>query len=222
MEWSQSAAAESRQLDFGPTQPPRPAGPHPSQQQVCAPVDLGPARMGIHGLWQLVEPVKRPILLETLAGRRLAIDASIWMYQFQMAMRDKKTGDPLQGSHISPSLSAHPGARAVADRGGAQWARFAGLSSCCTTALSLSSCSMETRPCSRSAPSSVASFGRAREIAADPAGTTRRNASGGRPVRPGTSQRPPSSSFRPSSAPAPRQTRSKSASSGRAQTYGRT
>ncbi|KAK4703008.1 DNA excision repair protein ERCC-5, partial [Phenoliferia sp. Uapishka_3] len=56
--------------------------------------------MGVNGLWKLVGPVARPIALETLAGRRLAIDASIWMYQFQMAMRDRKTGDPLQGAHI--------------------------------------------------------------------------------------------------------------------------
>ncbi|GAA6027996.1 hypothetical protein JCM8097_001821 [Rhodosporidiobolus ruineniae] len=56
--------------------------------------------MGVHGLWQLVSPCARPIQLETLNGKRLAIDASIWLYQFQMAMRDKKTGDTLQGAHI--------------------------------------------------------------------------------------------------------------------------
>ena len=63
--------------------------------------------MGVNGLWQLLSPVARPIALETLGGRRLAIDASIWMYQFQMAMRDRKTGDPLQGAHISTSASMH-------------------------------------------------------------------------------------------------------------------
>ncbi|GAA5858486.1 hypothetical protein JCM8547_007328 [Rhodosporidiobolus lusitaniae] len=56
--------------------------------------------MGVHGLWSLVSPCARPIQLETLGGKRLAIDASIWLYQFQMAMRDKKTGDTLQGAHI--------------------------------------------------------------------------------------------------------------------------
>ncbi|GAA5979539.1 hypothetical protein JCM11641_005427 [Rhodosporidiobolus odoratus] len=56
--------------------------------------------MGVHGLWQLVSPCARPIQLETLGGKRLAIDASIWLYQFQMAMRDRKTGDTLQGAHI--------------------------------------------------------------------------------------------------------------------------
>lgn len=56
--------------------------------------------MGVHGLWQLLSPVARPIALETMANKRLAIDASIWLYQFQMAMRDRKSGDPLQGAHI--------------------------------------------------------------------------------------------------------------------------
>ena len=62
--------------------------------------------MGVTGLWQLVGPVARPIALESLAGKRLAVDVSIWMYQFQKAMRDKKTGESLQGAHISPSQSA--------------------------------------------------------------------------------------------------------------------
>lgn len=56
--------------------------------------------MGVVGLWKLLNPVARPIALETLAGRRLAIDSSIWLYQFQLAMRDKKTGEALQGAHI--------------------------------------------------------------------------------------------------------------------------
>ncbi|GAA6000371.1 hypothetical protein JCM10207_007983 [Rhodosporidiobolus poonsookiae] len=56
--------------------------------------------MGVHGLWQLLGPCARPIQLETLSNKKLAIDASIWLYQFQMAMRDKKTGDTLAGAHI--------------------------------------------------------------------------------------------------------------------------
>ncbi|GAA5891287.1 hypothetical protein JCM6882_004646 [Rhodosporidiobolus microsporus] len=56
--------------------------------------------MGVQGLWSLVSPCRRPIQLETLGGKRLAIDASIWLYQFQMAMRDRKTGETLQGAHI--------------------------------------------------------------------------------------------------------------------------
>ncbi|TNY20861.1 hypothetical protein DMC30DRAFT_351638 [Rhodotorula diobovata] len=56
--------------------------------------------MGVQGLWKIVGPVARPITLESLEDKRLAIDASIWLYQFQMAMRDRKTGDTLHGAHI--------------------------------------------------------------------------------------------------------------------------
>lgn len=63
--------------------------------------------MGVTGLWSLLTPVARPIALETLAGRRLAIDSSIWLYQFQLAMRDKKTGEALVGAHIRMLRSSH-------------------------------------------------------------------------------------------------------------------
>ncbi|CDY70495.1 BnaAnng33860D [Brassica napus] len=35
--------------------------------------------MGVLGLWELLAPVGRRVSVETLAGKRLAIDASIWM-----------------------------------------------------------------------------------------------------------------------------------------------
>ena len=57
--------------------------------------------MGVNGLWQLLTPVARPVAVETLGNRRLAIDTSLWMYQLKMSMRDKKSGEALQNAHIS-------------------------------------------------------------------------------------------------------------------------
>jgi DNA excision repair protein ERCC-5 len=62
--------------------------------------------MGVKALWKLLAPVGRPIQyvlgthnqgrlllfflrLETMEGKVLAIDSSIWIYQFQATMRDK-------------------------------------------------------------------------------------------------------------------------------------
>lgn len=55
--------------------------------------------MGVTGLWTVVKPCARPIKLETLNKRRLAIDASIWIYQFLKAVRDKE-GNALRNAHI--------------------------------------------------------------------------------------------------------------------------
>ena len=38
------------------------------------------------GLWQLIHPVARPIALETLGNKKLAIDSSIWLYQLSGAV----------------------------------------------------------------------------------------------------------------------------------------
>lgn len=55
--------------------------------------------MGVRGLWQVLEPTARPVLLESLRGKVLAIDASIWIYHFLKAMRDPK-GTILRAAHI--------------------------------------------------------------------------------------------------------------------------
>ena len=55
--------------------------------------------MGVHGLWKILEPAHRPVRLETLARKRLAVDASIWIYQFLKAVRDAE-GNALHNSHI--------------------------------------------------------------------------------------------------------------------------
>lgn len=55
--------------------------------------------MGVTGLWTVVQPCARPIKIETLNKKRLAVDASIWIYQFLKAVRDKD-GNALRNSHV--------------------------------------------------------------------------------------------------------------------------
>ncbi|GLB40317.1 putative xeroderma pigmentosum G I-region [Lyophyllum shimeji] len=55
--------------------------------------------MGVKSLWSLLTPVGRPVLLETVEGKAMAIDSSIWIYQFQATMRDKD-GRALVNAHI--------------------------------------------------------------------------------------------------------------------------
>lgn len=55
--------------------------------------------MGVTGLWSVLQPCARPVKLETLNRKRLAIDASIWIYQFLKAVRDKE-GHALRNAHV--------------------------------------------------------------------------------------------------------------------------
>ncbi|PKS08226.1 hypothetical protein jhhlp_005168 [Lomentospora prolificans] len=55
--------------------------------------------MGVNGLWQVIQPCARPTNLATLNRKRLAVDASIWIYQFLKAVRDKE-GHALRNSHV--------------------------------------------------------------------------------------------------------------------------
>ncbi|KAI2477590.1 DNA-repair protein rad13 [Pyrenophora tritici-repentis] len=55
--------------------------------------------MGVTNLWTVLQPCARPIKIETLNKKRLAVDASIWIYQFLKAVRDKE-GNALRNSHI--------------------------------------------------------------------------------------------------------------------------
>jgi XPG N-terminal domain len=57
--------------------------------------------MGVKGLWRLLLPIGRRIALESLEGKILAIDASIWLTQFIKAMRDKETGNALPHAHLT-------------------------------------------------------------------------------------------------------------------------
>jgi DNA excision repair protein ERCC-5 len=55
--------------------------------------------MGVKSLWSIVAPISKAIRLETLAHKILAIDASIWLYQFLKAMRDSD-GNVMEGAHV--------------------------------------------------------------------------------------------------------------------------
>uniref|UniRef100_A0A8C4RHH6 Excision repair cross-complementation group 5 n=1 Tax=Erpetoichthys calabaricus TaxID=27687 RepID=A0A8C4RHH6_ERPCA len=55
--------------------------------------------MGVHGLWKLLESTGRPINPETLEGRILAVDISIWLNQAVKGIRDRE-GNAVQHAHL--------------------------------------------------------------------------------------------------------------------------
>jgi 5'-3' exonuclease len=59
--------------------------------------------MGVKDLWQLLSPVGRRVSIETLEGKTLAIDASIWITQFIKAMRDDD-GNMIKNAHLIGTL----------------------------------------------------------------------------------------------------------------------
>ena len=59
--------------------------------------------MGVKDLWQLLSPIGRRVSIETLEGKILAIDASIWITQFIKAMRDEE-GKMMKNAHLIGTL----------------------------------------------------------------------------------------------------------------------
>ena len=55
--------------------------------------------MGVQGLWALLEPAGKPIPLETLENKVLAIDVSIWLNQAVKGIRDQE-GGTVANAHI--------------------------------------------------------------------------------------------------------------------------
>lgn len=56
--------------------------------------------MGVHSFWEIIGPTASPVRLESLEGKKMAIDASIWIYQFLKAVRDDE-GNAVKNSHIT-------------------------------------------------------------------------------------------------------------------------
>ncbi|CAH0557370.1 unnamed protein product [Brassicogethes aeneus] len=55
--------------------------------------------MGVHGLWRLIEPSGKPVPLETLENKVLAVDVSIWLHQAIKGFQDAKGGS-LPNAHL--------------------------------------------------------------------------------------------------------------------------
>ncbi|RZF39497.1 hypothetical protein LSTR_LSTR001018 [Laodelphax striatellus] len=55
--------------------------------------------MGVHGLWKLLDPVGKPIPVETLENQVLAVDVSIWLHQLMKGFQDS-TGSTVPNAHL--------------------------------------------------------------------------------------------------------------------------
>ena len=60
--------------------------------------------MGVKELWKFLKPVGRSVDLQTMANRRYAVDASIWITQFVKAMRDAEGALPSRRGHPTPPI----------------------------------------------------------------------------------------------------------------------
>lgn len=59
--------------------------------------------MGVKDLWRLLAPIGRRVSIETLEGKALAVDMSIWLTQFIKAMRDSE-GKMIKNAHLLGTL----------------------------------------------------------------------------------------------------------------------
>ncbi|CAH2067355.1 unnamed protein product, partial [Iphiclides podalirius] len=55
--------------------------------------------MGVTGLWRLIEPAGKPVPIETLENKVLAVDISIWLHQMVKGYQDAK-GAPIPNAHL--------------------------------------------------------------------------------------------------------------------------
>uniref|UniRef100_A0A7N6BYQ0 Excision repair cross-complementation group 5 n=1 Tax=Anabas testudineus TaxID=64144 RepID=A0A7N6BYQ0_ANATE len=55
--------------------------------------------MGVQGLWRLLESTGKPVNPETLEGKTLAVDISIWLNQAVKGVRDRE-GNSVQNAHL--------------------------------------------------------------------------------------------------------------------------
>eukprot|EP00924_Labyrinthula_sp_SR-Ha-C_P016040 maker-scaffold_4-snap-gene-17.49-mRNA-1 protein AED:0.05 eAED:0.07 QI:0/0/0/1/0.5/0.33/3/0/417 len=70
--------------------------------------------MGVNGLWELLAPASRRVDIQTLHGKVLAVDISIWLIQFiygrfrslyiVLAMKERESGEIVRSAHILGTL----------------------------------------------------------------------------------------------------------------------